>query len=166
MCFHESEWLRMLFLLSDTQAWLDDMAKTALMQLPVPDKRKFLRKTYYLSLPVLAHILERHYYRINRYPQAGKFTIPVTEILAFIREAHSLPATQLQGCLSFQRVMDAGKIIGFDQDGLPVRVLTILTDAAGRIITAFPGLRPQYDVKEGITMTEEEAGPYALMLRA
>lgn len=56
MNFNEPEWLRLLFLLSDTQAWLDDMAREVFAQLPAPDKKKFLRKTYYLSLPVLAHI--------------------------------------------------------------------------------------------------------------
>lgn len=145
MNFNEPEWLRLLFLLSDTQTWLDDMARKAFSQVPVTDKRKFLRKTYYLSLPVLAHILERHYFRINRYPNAGKFTIPVAEILHYIREAFAAPASPLPGCLNFQRVLDTGKNIGFDKSGLPVQVITILTDAAGKIITAFPGF---YNLQE------------------
>jgi hypothetical protein len=156
MNFNEPEWLRLLFLLGDTQTWLDDMSREALSQLPVPGKKKFLRKTYYLSLPVLAHILERHYYKINRYPNAGKFTIPVVDILHYIREAFSLPVYPLPGCLNFQRVMDTGKNIGFDKNGLTVQVITILTDAAGRIITAFPGLHSDSNTMIDDPLTVEE----------
>lgn len=137
--FNETEWLKLVFLLADTQSWLDDLCKQAFRQLPVPDKRKFLRKTYYLTVPALAHILERHYYKINRYPHAGKFTVPVVEILHYIREAFSLPAAPLPGCGDFQRVMQTNNTIGFDKNGQATNTITILTDAGGKIITAFPG---------------------------
>lgn len=138
--FDEAGWLRLLFLLNDTQTWLDDMSKEAFQQLPVGEKKKFLRKHYYLSVPALAHILERHYYKIGRYPHAGKFTIPVADILHYIRDACSLPVSPVPGSLNFQRVLDAGKNIGYDKNGQPVQVITILTDGGGKIITAFPGL--------------------------
>lgn len=138
--FNEQEWLRLLFLLSDTQTWLDDMARQAFSQLPVADKKKFLRKSYYLTVPVLAHILERHYHKIPRYPQVGKFTIPVVEILHYIREGFSLPVSNVPGFSGFQRILDAGKPIGYDKNGTPVEIMTILTDGGGKIITAFPGL--------------------------
>lgn len=156
--FDETAWLRLLFLLSDTQTWLDDMAKETFLQLPVADKKKFLRKTYYLSVPALAHILERHYYKINRYPHAGKFTIPVVEILHYIREAYSLPVSPLPGDLNFQRVMNTGTDIGFDKNGLSTHVITILTDGGGKIITAFPGLyNPLYTTDEISQVEEDEA---------
>jgi hypothetical protein len=42
--FNEPEWLKLLFLLADTQTWLDDMSKKAFHNLPITDKKKFLRK--------------------------------------------------------------------------------------------------------------------------
>ena len=137
--FNEPEFLKLLFLLSDTQTWLDDMCKEAFGRIPVPDKKKFLRKTYYLTVPALAHILERHYYKISRYPHAGKFHIPVTEILHHIREAHSLPAFAIPGCQNFLRILHTEQPIGFDKNGQPTSTLTVLSDASGKIITAFPG---------------------------
>ncbi|HMI77169.1 MAG TPA: hypothetical protein VK484_00165 [Ferruginibacter sp.] len=141
--FYEPQWLKLLFLLADTQTWMDDMVKEAFLQLPLPDKKKFLRKNYYLSTTALAHIMERHYYKINRHPHAGKFHIPVIEILHYIREGSAISATPLAGSLNFQRIVQTAGIIGYDKNGHPANNITILTDAGGKIITAFPGL---YDI--------------------
>jgi hypothetical protein len=141
--FNESEWLKLLFLLADTQTWLDDMFKEAFRRLPVSDKKRFIRKTYYLSAQVLAHIIERHYYKINRYPNASKFHISLIEILHFIREAHSSPVTPAPGSPNFERTYQTGKSIGYDKNGQPTTIITILTDAGRRIITAFPGINIQ-----------------------
>lgn len=137
--YNESEWLKLLFLLADTQTWLDDMAKEAFGKLPVPGKKRFIRKTYFLSVQVMAHIIERHYYKINRYPNAGKFHVSLIEILHLIREAFSSPVIPAPGCYNFERTYQAEKSIGFDKYGQPTNVITVLTDAGGRIITAFPG---------------------------
>ncbi|MFC0774282.1 hypothetical protein [Terrimonas alba] len=137
--FNEAEWLKLIFLMADTQVWVDDMVKEILRQLPLPDKKKLLRKNYYLCITSLAHILERHYYKIPRYPHTGKFHIPVAEILHHIREAHSLPVTPVNGSSNFQRVIRTEQPIGFDKNGQPASLITILTDAGGKIITAFPG---------------------------
>ena len=138
--FNESQWLKLLFLLADTQTWIDEMAREAFAQLPVPDKKKCLRKTYYLTAPAMAHIIERHYYKINRHPQAGKFHIPVTEIVQLIRDASILPVSPVPGSLNFQRTLQTENTIGYDKDGRLTSAITILTDPAGRIITAFPGV--------------------------
>lgn len=138
--FNEPQWLKLLFLLADTQDWINDMAKEAFLQLPVPDKKKCFQKTYYLTAPAMAHIIERHYYKINRHPQAGKFHIPVIEIIQLIRDASPLPCSPVPGSLNFQRTMQTGDTIGYDKDGNPATVITILTDAGGKIITAFPGV--------------------------
>ena len=139
LMFNEPEWLKLVFLLADTQAWIDELVKEAVRRLPTPDKKKFLQKNYYLGITALAHILERHYYKINRYPHAGKFHIPATEILHHIREAYSLPATPAPGTNNFQRTLETKNSIGYDKAGQPTNIITILTDAGGRIITAFPG---------------------------
>jgi hypothetical protein len=141
--FNEQDWLKLLFLLNDTQNWLDEMGREAIYQLPVNEKRKFRRKGYYLTIPALAHIMEKHYNKIARYPQAAKFTLSVVEILNYIRDAVSLSVSPVPGTQNFQRIVDAGKHIGYDRDGLSVQAITIITDAGGKIITAFPGfLRP------------------------
>ena len=137
--FNESEWLKLIFLLADTQSWLDDLTKQAIKRIPVPDKKKFLQKSYYLDIKALAHILERHYYKINRYPHAGKFHIPVTEILHLIREAYSSQTTPAPGSNNFQRTLQTENSIGYDKAAQPTNIITILTDAGGKIITAFPG---------------------------
>jgi len=138
--FNEPEFIKLIFLLADTQAWLDDMAKDAFGRIPVSDKKKFLKKSYYLPVSVLAHIIERHYYKINRYPNAGKFLIPLAEVLFFIREAHASPVAPAPGNNNnFEREVLANHIIGYDKAGQPTNIITVLTDAAGKIITAFPG---------------------------
>ena len=135
--FSEAEWLKLLFLLADTQQWLDEMNKELFRQLPIC-KKKFINKEYYLTAPSLAHILERHYYKINRYPNTGKFHISVIEILNHIREGYSIQP--IQNANNFQRIIQTQQPIGFDKNGHPTNSITILTDAGGRIITAFPGI--------------------------
>ena len=78
--FNEDEWLKLIFLLSDTQDWLNEMVSGAVMQLPMNNKKRLFRKNYYITISSLAHILERHYYKIPRYPDSGKFTIPIPDI--------------------------------------------------------------------------------------
>lgn len=138
--FNEAEWLKLVFLLADTQQWVDEMVKEAIGGIPVKGKKKFLQKSYFLSVSALAHILERHYYKIPRYPHTGKFHIPVAEILHYIREAFQLQVSPVSGSLNFQRLLKTDKIIGFDKTGQPTNFITILTDAGGKIITAFPGV--------------------------
>ena len=134
--FNEPEWLKLLFLLADTQSWIDDMNKELFRQLPIC-KKKFISKEYYLSVSALAHILERHYYKINRYPHAGKFNIPVIEILHNIREACSIQP--IPNGSNFQRTMQTQQPIGFNKNGHSTNTITIITDTGGKIITAFPG---------------------------
>jgi hypothetical protein len=94
----------------------------------------------------LAHIIERHYYKINRYPHAGKFHISVIEILHDIRKAYILPVVPVPGCQNFQRIMQTQQSIGYDKNGQPASIITILTDAGGKIITAYPGLASHHGI--------------------
>jgi len=135
--FSEPEWLKLLFLLSDTQEWLNDMNKALFNQLPI-SKKRFISKDYYLTVTTPAHILERHYYKINRYPHVGKFNIPVTDILNYIRDAHAIAPIAINGN-NLQRTIEASAPIGHDKNGNETNIITILTDAGGKIITVFPG---------------------------
>jgi hypothetical protein len=138
--FNEEAWIKLIFLLSDTQDWLNEFANGALMQVPMKSRKRLLRKTYYLPLSSLAHILERHHYKIPRHPGTSKFTIPVPEILSFLRDISEGPGTQVAGSLDFRRTVNVGKIVGFDRDQLPTTYITVLTDSGRRILTAFPGI--------------------------
>lgn len=138
--FNEPEWIKLVLLLADTQLWLDDMVKDALVQLNSGGRNfRDFRRTYSLTVTALAHIIERHYYKIPRHPGTGKFHIPLTEVLYYIREAAVLPAMPVKGSFNLQRTINCEQIIGYDKKGLPVQTITIITDAGGRIITAFPG---------------------------
>ena len=138
--FNEEAWLKLVFLLSDTQDWLNEMVSGAIMQLPMNNKKRLFRKTYYITISSLAHILERHYYKIPRHPDCGKFSIPIPEILSHLRDAASEPGTPIPGSLDTHRMVNVNKTVGFDRNGLPTAYISVLTDSGGRIITAFPGI--------------------------
>jgi hypothetical protein len=138
--FNEEAWLKLIFLLSDTQDWLNEMVSGVVMQLPMNNKKRLFRKTYYITISSLAHILERHYYKIPRHPDCGKFTIPVPEILSHLRDISSEPGTPIPGSLDSQRTANVNKTVGFDRNGLPTTYISVLTDSGGRITTAFPGI--------------------------
>jgi hypothetical protein len=137
--FNEEEWIRLVFLLSDTQKWMNELAISAVMQIPMKDRKKLFRKTYYINVTALSHIIERHYYKIPRHPETSKFTIPLIEILSYLRNASVEAATPVSGSLNLQRIINTDKIIGFDGDHLPTSHITVLTDSGGCILTAFPG---------------------------
>lgn len=140
IAFNEAQWLKLLFLLADTQNWMNDLTKEAFLQLPLPNKKQCFQKDYYLSAPSLAHILERHYFKISRHPQVGKFHIPLLEIVQFIRDAAQVPVLPVSGTLNYYRTFQTSETIGEDKNGNLVSVITIITDNGGKIITAFPGL--------------------------
>ena len=137
--FNEEQWLPVLFLLADTQTWLQQLQEGHLRQLPVKNRKKLLRKSWYLGASTLAHIVERHYYKISRHPATGKFTIDIPYIIAHIRDAFQQQPEPIPQSSNLQRVWDACEPIGYDDKGNTVSVLTVVSDAAGRIITAFPG---------------------------
>ena len=125
---------------SDTIAWIQEMEKNILYQLPVADKSKLLRKTYYLSATSLVHLLEKHYYKIARHPGCGKFTIHIANIVYWIKEAGCIEPQSITGSLNFKRCMDTGTVIGYTREGESTTFITVITEAGGTIKTAFPGL--------------------------
>jgi hypothetical protein len=143
--FNEPEWLRLLFLLADTQDWLNQISAQQFHQVPCKGKRHCFRNGYYLSVTAFAHIMERHYHKIPRHPGTGKFTIPVPAILALIAETHQTPAQPVPGHEGWQRMYTTTEEIGYNREGLPVNTITVLTDKMGNIKTAFPGLLRETD---------------------
>ena len=138
--FNEAEWLRLLFLISDTVAWIQEMEKSLMYQLPGADKNKLFRKTYYLPATSLAHLLEKHYYKLARHPGCGKFTIDIANIVYWIKEAFHTEPQSISGSLNFKRCMDTGTVIGYNREGGSTTFITVITDAGGTIKTAFPGV--------------------------
>jgi hypothetical protein len=137
--FNETEWLRLLFLLNDTHVWLQDMERSLLYQLPIDDKSRLLRKTYYLSVTSLAHLLEKHYYKISRHPGCSKFTIAVPDIVHWIREAFHTEPIPVAGSLNYRRCFDTGTETGFTKEGASTTFITVITEPGGAVVTAFPG---------------------------
>jgi hypothetical protein len=139
MPFNETQFLKLIFLLSDTQQWLNELNKQLIDQLPLENKKKLNRKTWNLTITALAHILERHYYQIPRHPGTGKFHIPIADILMYLRDAQSIEPSPVPGTNNLQRTLECPEKIGFDKYGNPTNCITIITDNTGNIITAFPG---------------------------
>ena len=137
--FNETEWTKILFLLADTRGWLDELDKDLLLSLPLQGNCKLFRKTYYLSPASLAHILERHYFKISRHPGCGKFTIDIPTMVHWIREAFFCEAFAIPGSLNLKRSLDTLTLIGFDKDGTSTTYITVITKPGGEIKTAFPG---------------------------
>ena len=147
IAFNESEWIKLIFLLADTRQWIDELSQQAFDQLPLENKKKCFRKTYHLGTKAMAHIIERHYYKIARHPGTGKFHIPLTVILQYIREAGNQEPLPVPGCLNLQRILHTSESPGFDCNGEATRCITVITDPGGEIITAFPGLIPSQDFR-------------------
>jgi len=87
----------------------------------------------------LDHILARH--APGGAQTAGRSIFSAHEnIEALIRAAEGTAPT-LQPGGNMQRVIDAGRTIGVDRlTGLPTSIYTVITNAAGELVTAFPGL--------------------------
>jgi hypothetical protein len=80
--FNEEYWNKLIIILSDNQDWLNELANGALMQVPMKNRNRLFRKTYYLNVSALAYILQPHYFKIPLHPEISKFTIPVPKILS------------------------------------------------------------------------------------
>ena len=140
--FNEAQWLQALFLLADTQRWLEQLQESLIWQLPVKHRKKLLRQNGYLGAKALAHILERHYYKVPRHPLTGKFTIPIPQIVASIRDACREPPQPVPRSPHLQRVLDTGIPLGHDPSGNIVTIITVISSTGGEVITAFPGVIP------------------------
>lgn len=137
--FDEEQWLKLVFFLADTSKWIDEQQRLLFQLVPVDGSKKLHRKTFYLSAAAFAHIIERHYYKIQRHPCTAKFTIPIMDILACLRDSSFQSTEVVKGTINLQRVLDTDRIIGYDRSGQNTSVVTVITDPGGRIITAFPG---------------------------
>jgi hypothetical protein len=149
---NEPELIRLLYTLADIQQWISDLSSAALSHVPHMGKKRLQKLDYYLSPAALVHILERHYHKIPRHPGAGKFCIPISNILDYIRQAKDCNQQKAYNHSGTYRLLDCDAIIGYDQYGNNTNSLTVFTDAKGNILTAFPG---KYEPKEKCMETIE-----------
>jgi hypothetical protein len=87
----------------------------------------------------LAHVLERHFPGGAR--SAGKSLFNTGETVpSLVRVAEAVVPTSQRGG-TFQRIVNAGRTIGIDRaTGSPTSIYTVITDATGNLVTAFPGV--------------------------
>jgi hypothetical protein len=137
--YSEPELIRLLYTLADIQQWISDLSSAALSQVPHMSKKKLQKLDYYLSPAALVHILERHYHKIPRHPGAGKFCIPISSILDYIRQAKNCTQHNAPNHSGSYRILECNTEIGYDQEGRNTVYLTVFTDIKGNILTAFPG---------------------------
>lgn len=154
--FDEEEWIRLLFLVSDLQEWLEDLEKRLFCVVPVNGKKNLFRKDFYLTAKSFAHIIERHYHKIARHPEAGKFTIPVPHILDLLKQTRAIPTTPIPGRDGLERVIDTARIIGYDRAGKNTSLMTLISHPKGRLETAFPGVMERKNGNIGAAEPDEE----------
>ena len=87
------------------------------------------------------HVMKRHYPRFGMYLRKSKFSISAREIVNLIKNSAQVPKRLLSSSGNYERVVDAGRIVGIDAiTGNPTSTFTIITNAAGDLQTAFPGI--------------------------
>jgi hypothetical protein len=87
----------------------------------------------------LGHVLARHF--PGGAQTAGKSLFGAGETVPGLVRAAEGVAPVLQRGGNFQRIVDAGRVIGVDRaTGLPTSTYTVITDAAGNLVTMFPGI--------------------------
>jgi hypothetical protein len=93
----------------------------------------------------LAHALEGHTYVEGRIPVGDSVFFEGTDIRALIWNAESTaPVLQERG--NFERIVDAGHLVGFNRDtGMATSVYTVITKPNGEFVTMFVG-RPTVPV--------------------
>ncbi len=86
----------------------------------------------------MTHVLSRHTAEGALSAGASIFTREI-DILTLIKKAESI-APELQAGGNYQRVVTASEYIGIDRaTGKLTKVYTVISDAAGKLVTAFPG---------------------------
>lgn len=135
--FREEEFIAHINNLYRLQNEINKLSKRAMWLIPGDRQTRFFPSTYYLTAVALSHILDRHYFKVPRYPDKSKFTIPVPEIVRYIRMAFLVPDEPISG-LQRHRIMPTGVTIGRSHDGRPCQHIAVISDVYGYIRTAYP----------------------------
>ncbi len=135
--FNEDDFISALNNVHRTRKELDNLARKLLWMIPGDKRMRYFPCSYYLTAYSLSHILDRHYHKINRYPNKPKFTIPVPEIVELIRMG-SEQQTEIIAEHGYRRTLYIGRSIGLSSNKQPCYSIVILTDWSGYIRSAYP----------------------------
>lgn len=136
--FNEDEFLAILFSVQRLRYDADRCANKLVRVIPGNLRTKYFPSSYCLTGYGLAHILDKHFYKVNRFPDASKFTIPITEIVRLIRLGFLRGEKESTKTGGTMRVLEVGKVIGVCKDGCLTRKMAIVTDGNGQIRSAYP----------------------------
>ena len=135
---NEKELLKLIGLLSDVQKWVDRLSLDCVNNFHASGIKLMNNKKYRLSIISFAHILEKHYHKILRYPDSSKFNISIPEILDYLKTAEAMDIMPIKGGANCERRLELKEMIGFNKDGEDAFCLVVITDPGGNIITAYP----------------------------
>lgn len=135
---NESEIIRLLMLLSDTQIWLNKLNTDLINQMHPMGIKLMKGKDYRLSITALSHIIERHYYKTMRYPGSSKFTICLSRILDLLKDAGLVEPKNITGSENLKRSIELNEPVGCTKIGEEAYRFIVVTDYSGNIITAYP----------------------------
>lgn len=109
-----------------------------IVNLPAMASSSSLGESIKITQTALEHILSRH--MAAGISIAGKSIFSAGEdITQLVKAAENVSATAQAGG-NYERIVDAGRIIGTDRaTGATTSVYTVITNAANELITAFPG---------------------------
>ncbi len=159
MDFDDASWLRMIYLISETQAWLNQLETYSFHRLPFTGRHRLTQQGFRLSATVLARVADRCTHA-KQPPKPGWFSVPVMELLPLLIRLNSARPERLDprgkgnersradddprtdGNALFTRTLDTAGIIGMDRRGLATSMLTVIQDSSGRILAVLPGMAP------------------------
>ncbi|MBO9659080.1 MAG: hypothetical protein J7527_09670 [Chitinophagaceae bacterium] len=135
--FHEAEFIYHINNMFRMKKELDGLAKRVMWMVPGGKQTRYFPSSYYLSAFTLSHILDRHYHKVPRHPEKSKFTIPIPEIVKYIRMAFPQPTGPLIGHCR-ERILPTGLTIGWNEEQEPCQSIKVVSDLYGNIRTAYP----------------------------
>jgi len=105
----------------------------------VDDAPKLINPAIEITESGLKHTLDRHTVNgISKFANKSKFN-SADEVLDLLQKATQMPMVK-QPNGNFARVVDAGRNIGFDKvTQQQTSIYTVITNAEGKLVTAFPG---------------------------
>jgi RHS repeat-associated protein len=110
----------------------------AMALVPGPDELRVGSKGIKITVRGLKHVLERHVPGGIR--TAGKSLFNKGENVEALVKAAEGVAPKLQSGGNFERIVDAGRMVGTDRaTGTPTSIYTVITNNFGDLVTAFPG---------------------------
>ncbi|WP_276484773.1 hypothetical protein [Paraflavitalea pollutisoli] len=136
--FNERMYIDAVMSFAKIRNGLNDISRNLIYQLPSAAGPWTFPSGYHLTAYALEHILKRHYAPFDRSVATSKFTIPLLEITALLRQAYQEPAQPIVKVASYERTLDTGRIIGRDQQGQESSIIRVVIDRTGWIKTAYP----------------------------